>query len=151
MSLNEILSIAIFAMLLIDAVMFGFALYYRNQVKALKKEIEDEEFAARALKKEREEIREIISGYDENIEKYEEEIKRLKETRDEYRKTLQRKNQTIDKLIAEIETLKDEHKEALEQKYIALCCQFEENRSLNKKIEKLTQELKQRDASVNKP
>ncbi|WP_208433334.1 hypothetical protein, partial [Bartonella taylorii] len=110
MSLNEILSIAIVAMLLIGGVMLSFALYYRNQVKALKKEIEDEEFAARALKKEREEIREIMSGYDENVEKYEEEIKGLKGTRDEYRKTLQLKNETIDKLIAEIEKLNQQNK-----------------------------------------
>ncbi|WP_175869582.1 hypothetical protein [Bartonella gabonensis] len=103
MILNEILSIAIFAMLLIDVVLLGFALYYRNQVKDLKERIEDEEFAARILKEEREEIREIISGYDENIAKCEEEIKELNQKIGEYEKTLKRKSETIQTLEAEVQ------------------------------------------------
>ncbi|WP_139413098.1 hypothetical protein [Bartonella mastomydis] len=115
MSLNEILSIAIFAMLLIDVVMLGFALYYRNQVKALKEEIQS---LRERIKKINTDFilgdRNIIYECDGDIRKYDAYIARLEQKIEEYDETFQQKNEIIDDLKAKIQS-RDEEIEKLNQ------------------------------------
>ncbi|WP_208442241.1 hypothetical protein [Bartonella raoultii] len=140
MSLNEILSIAIFAMLLINGVMFCFVWHYRDKSKQLVRQIAKLQIQ--------------ISNLREEIEEYAD-LKELNQKIDEYEESFKHKNSIICRLRAnvqscdeKIEKLKEEHKEALQRKDIAIHKRFKEVQSLNKEIETLKDELKQRDASV---
>ncbi|WP_375707489.1 hypothetical protein [Bartonella sp. AA1HLJMS] len=148
MSSNEILWIAVVSVLLLSGVMFRIALHYRDQVKALKEEVETLKLKIGHLtdelqNKQHECSREIQNGMDKsflNI-KNASEIRELKQKIDEYEAAFKRKNEVIDALKAEVQ-LRDTEIEELKQKI--------EERD-DEEIEELKQELKQRDEAVKAP
>ncbi|WP_375703894.1 hypothetical protein [Bartonella sp. AD13SXNS] len=124
MSLNEIILIVVcvvFGALLLCGVMFRIALYYRDQVKRLKEEVETLKLKIGHLtdelqNKQHECSREIQNGMDKsflNI-KNASEIRELKQKIDEYEAAFKRKNEVIDALKAEVQS-RDAEIERLKQ------------------------------------
>ncbi|WP_375703910.1 hypothetical protein [Bartonella sp. AD13SXNS] len=151
MSLNEIILIVVcvvFGALLLCGVMFRIALYYRDQVKRLKEEVETLKLKIGHLtdelqNKQHECSREIQNGMDKsflNI-KNASEIRELKQKIDEYEAAFKRKNEVIDALEADVQS-RDTEIEELKQKI--------EERD-DEEIEELKQEIKQRDEAVKAP
>ncbi|WP_039760368.1 hypothetical protein [Bartonella queenslandensis] len=127
MSSNEMIAIVVcvvFGVLLFSGVMFRFALYYRDQVKTLKKQVQDLQEENRKKEfKFLKESKQTIDECDDDLKKYEEQIKGLKQQIDEYEAAFKWKNEIIDTLEAEYQ-LQDAE------------------------IERLTQELKRRGEAV---
>ncbi|WP_375614241.1 hypothetical protein [Bartonella sp. AC151YNML] len=94
MSSNEILWIAVVSVLLLSGVMFRIALHYRDQVKALKEQVQD-------LKKK---MRENEFRY----------LKESKQTIDECDADLEERDEEIEELKAEVQS-RDEEIERLTQ------------------------------------
>ncbi|WP_144755333.1 hypothetical protein [Bartonella saheliensis] len=164
MSLNEIFSIAIFAMLLINGVMFRFAWHYRDKSKQLVRQIAKLQIQISNIK---EEVREKDIKFSREIKQTIDEcgakLKELNQKIDEYEEAFKRKNEIISCLKAEVESryleiekfkdelkqrdekiknLKQAHKEAIQKKDIALHRRFKEVEARDAEIEKLKEELK---------
>ncbi|WP_375642681.1 hypothetical protein [Bartonella sp. CM100XJJH] len=133
MSLNEILWIAVVSVLLLSGVMFRIALYYRDQVKALKELIENLKFEIRVLKEECNGAMKIIGERNEDIRKYEAEIKER------------------DKLIKKFKQQTEEHEKAFRNISEVVATLEADVQSRDEKIQRLTQELKPRDEAVKAP
>ncbi|WP_375646101.1 hypothetical protein [Bartonella sp. CM87QHHN] len=106
MSSNEILWIAVVSVLLLSGVMFRIALHYRDQVKALKEQVQDikkkmKENEFRYLK----ESKQTIDECDADLEERDKEIKQLKqeiEERDEEIKQLKQKTEEHEKAFRNV-------------------------------------------------
>ncbi|WP_375682139.1 coiled-coil domain-containing protein [Bartonella sp. CE47NXGY] len=134
MSSNEILWIAVVSVLLLSGVMFRIALHYRDQVKALKEQVQDikkkmKENEFRYLK----ESKQTIDECDADLEERDKEIKQLKQEIEERDEEIKQLKQKIEERDEEIKQLKQEIKER------------------DEKIQRLTQELKPRDEAVKAP
>ncbi|WP_375607566.1 MULTISPECIES: hypothetical protein [unclassified Bartonella] len=159
MSSNEILWIAVVSVLLLSGVMFRIALHYRDQVKALKEQVQD------IKKKMREnefrylmESKQTIDECDADLEERDKAIKQLKQKTEEHEKAFRNVSEVVMTLEADVQSC-DTEIDALKQKIDAYREDFtrksEEIRALkadvqsrDTEIERLTQELNQRDEAV---
>ncbi|WP_375626874.1 hypothetical protein [Bartonella sp. MU37NMGALS] len=108
MSSNEILWIAVVSVLLLSGVMFRIALHYRNQVKALKEQVQD-------LKKEmRENEFRYLKESKQTIDQCDADLEELKQKIDAYREDFKRKSEKIQALKADVQS-RDEEVERLTQ------------------------------------
>ncbi|WP_246668544.1 hypothetical protein [Bartonella refiksaydamii] len=106
MSLNEILWIVTFSVLLLGGVIFRFALHYRDQVKALKEQVnnlkkEMRENELRYLKESKQTIDECDADLKER-DKIIEELKQELEERDEEMKQLKQKTEEHEKAFRNV-------------------------------------------------
>ncbi|WP_375633129.1 MULTISPECIES: hypothetical protein [unclassified Bartonella] len=148
MSSNEILWIAVVSVLLLSGVMFRIALHYRDQVKALKEQVQDikkkmKENEFRYLK----ESKQTIDECDADLEERDKEIKQLKqeiEERDEEIKQLKQKTEELKQSI-------DAYREEFTRKSEKIQALKADVQSRDEEIQRLTQELKPRDEAVKAP
>ncbi|WP_375657283.1 hypothetical protein [Bartonella sp. CM120XJJH] len=155
MSWNEILWIAVVSVLLLSGVMFRIALHYRDQVKALKeqvnnlkKEMRGNEF--RYLK----ETKQTIDECDADLKERDKLIEALKQEIKERYEEMEERDEEIkerDKLIKKFKQQTEEHEKAFRNVSEVVMTLKADVQSRDTEIQRLTQELKQRDEAVKAP